>query len=164
MGEVLDMIIAGLFPFNSTLSITPLTLSPFLKKSDGICFSLGRHDVAPSMSCEYRLFFTFLDYIMVLSKTSHFSWARPEEDSFNRQSISSSRDNSDASSTASSRRSLRLSSASLAEHNSYYPPPAPMMMLHHPPTSSPTPYQPVSAPADGLGKAERLLNSRGPSD
>ena len=29
-GDVLDMIIAGLLPFNSTLSIIPLTFSPFL--------------------------------------------------------------------------------------------------------------------------------------
>ena len=31
-GEVLENIILGLFPLNSTFSITPLTLSPFLKR------------------------------------------------------------------------------------------------------------------------------------
>ena len=50
MGDVLDKTITGLCPLSSTLSITPRTLSPFLKKSEGICLSLGKMISLPSSS------------------------------------------------------------------------------------------------------------------
>ena len=49
-GDVLDNIIAGLLPLNSTVLITPLTLSPFLKKSERICSLFGKTISFPSSS------------------------------------------------------------------------------------------------------------------
>jgi len=55
-GEVRERIIAGLLPLKSTDSMIPLIVSPFLKKSEGICLSLGKRISFPSSSRRITVF------------------------------------------------------------------------------------------------------------
>ena len=56
-GEVRDTIIEGVPFFISTLETTALTVSPFLKKSDGICSVFGNNSSFPSSSISIISFF-----------------------------------------------------------------------------------------------------------